>query len=73
MPCSGFAPVAVEGYVGVGEFLFSRKILISGQAVVPWSFLLIAIIRIMLFGILAGQVAFWIVISSPLMQTLRQE
>lgn len=47
--------------------------LISGEAAVPWSFLLVTIIEVMVFGILAGMVAFWIVISWPLMKTLRQE
>ncbi len=47
--------------------------LISGEAVVPWSWLLVTIIRVMIFGILAGMVAFWLVISSPLMKALRQE
>ena len=47
--------------------------LISGEAVVPWSWLLVTIIRVMIFGILAGMLAFWLVISSPLMKALRQE
>ncbi len=47
--------------------------LISGEAVVPWGWLLLTTIRVAIFGILAGMVAFWIVISSPLMKALRQE
>ncbi len=47
--------------------------LVSGEAVVPWSWLLVTIIMVMIFGILAGMVAFWLVISSPLMKALRQE
>ena len=47
--------------------------LISGEAVVHWAWLAGTIIAITLFGILAGLLAFWIVISSPLMKALRQE
>ncbi len=47
--------------------------LLSGEAVVPWTFLATTIIAVTLFGLLAGLVAFRIVISSPLMKSLRRE
>ncbi|MBN2291521.1 MAG: FtsX-like permease family protein [Pirellulales bacterium] len=47
--------------------------LISGEAGLPWLFLLLTLVTVLVFGMLTGLAAFGIVISWPLMRSLRQE